>query len=164
MAKKKRQPPITWEKKTSTLLADLRKRDPIIKESGWDLASFRKWLWSLADDEERWECVYCWARLTFRAISMDHVVPLSRKPRWHEEPDDFRERLQITCKRCNSLKQDSTHDEFLAILNILEGIPLDEDQADEDVPRGRRVLERRLMQKPVWMMFARKKPSNAATK
>ena len=139
MPKKKPAKIDTWNTKTQKLHQVLRARDPSYK---WTLPEFRAWLISHSYDQDgtgRWVCAYCFATLTYRAVSIDHVVPLKRKDL---EPDPGTN-LQVTCKDCNLIKRDQSHCEMVEIMLVLHKFS----------ETGEKLLRQRLRQRPIQQFF-----------
>ena len=56
-------------------------------------------------------CNYCCARLSENDVVIDHITPLARGG------SDIIGNLQVTCRRCNSVKSDKSHFEAEEFIN-----------------------------------------------
>jgi 5-methylcytosine-specific restriction endonuclease McrA len=59
-------------------------------------------------------CPYCRKGLSVKDVSLDHLVPLSRGG------STLLANTQFICKGCNKSKGDMAHDEYFALLGMLD--------------------------------------------
>lgn len=73
-------------------------------------------------------CPYCRTELSLENLSLDHKTPhnstaLRKNKKENEEHRrhiDRRENLHIVCKRCNAMKSNMTHEQFMQLLDFLK--------------------------------------------
>ena len=58
-------------------------------------------------------CMYCMAQLSEDEVVIDHIMPLARGG------SNSIDNLQVTCRRCNSIKSDREPEVAEAIINEL---------------------------------------------
>jgi len=62
-------------------------------------------------------CRYCDRKLDYRNIVCDHIVPLVKKG------PSTKENLQLICKTCNTRKGPLNEDDFIVLMQLVEGLP-----------------------------------------
>lgn len=73
-------------------------------------------------------CKYCATRLTLDTMSLDHIVPFGGKKERNNilirQELDRESNLQIICKKCNNMKGDISHENFLIFNEFLNKHPI----------------------------------------